>query len=339
MQFARLFPDCAALHPGYVAIQQALGRSTMKCLLAAALVFASALPADAADQVKLVVPFAAGGPVDLVARTIATELPARLNAEVIIENRGGGGGVIGTEMVAKSAPDGRTLLQASLGSHVLSAALRPQLNYDPIKSFTPLVFVGVVPSLLVVSAQSKIGSLADLLAEAKRKALSYGSAGPGTTMNIAAELFNSITGIKTTHVPYRGAGPALNDLLGGHLDIIIADTPVLLPLVNTNTVRPLALFAAERSPLIPDVATTAQLGYPEIVMENWYGVLGPAGLTPSVRATLEKAILEVLASPDVKERFAAGGLQGARGSEGFKMPLASDVAYSGPAVKKLRINA
>jgi tripartite-type tricarboxylate transporter receptor subunit TctC len=241
--------------------------------------------------------------------------------------------------VAKAAPDGRTLLQASLGSHVLSAALRPQLGYDPIKSFTPLAFVGVVPSLLVVSAQSKIASLADLLAEAKYKTLSYGSAGPGTTMNIAAELFNAVTGIKTTNVPYRGAGPALNDLLGGHLDLIIADTPVLLPLVNTNAVRPLALFAAERSPLIPDVATTAQLGYPEIVMENWYGVLAPAGLAPSRQAALEKAILEVLASPDVKERLAAGGLQGSRDSEGFKMRLASDVAYWGPAVRKLGISA
>jgi tripartite-type tricarboxylate transporter receptor subunit TctC len=311
----------------------------MRRLLAAAILFASALPAVAADQIRLVVPFAAGGPVDLVARTIANELPARLNAEVIIENRGGAGGIIGTELVAKSAPDGKTLLQASLGSHVLSAALRPQLGYDPIKSFTPIVFVGVVPSLLVVGAQSKIESLGDLLAEAKRRPMSYGSAGPGTTMNIAAELFNAVTGIKTTHVPYRGAGPALNDLLGGHLDIIIADTPVLLPLVNTNTVRPLALFASERSPLLPNVATTAQLGYPQVVMENWYGVLAPAGLAPAMRATLEKAILEVLASPTAKERLAAGGLQGARDSEGFRARLASDVAYWGPEVKRLGITA
>jgi tripartite-type tricarboxylate transporter receptor subunit TctC len=311
----------------------------MKRRLAAGFLFASALPAVAADQIKLVVPFAAGGPVDLIARTIASGLPVRLNAEVVIENRGGAGGVIGTELVAKAAPDGRTLLQASLGSHVLSAALRSQLSYDPIKSFTPIVFVGVVPSLLVVSAQSKIDSLSDLLAEAKRKAMSYGSAGPGTTMNIAGELFGSITGIKTTHVPYRGAGPALNDLLGGHLDMIIADTPVLLPLVNTNAVHPLALFAAERSPLIPNVPTTAQLGYPEVVMENWYGVLAPAGLAPAMRATLERAILDVLASPDVKERLAAGGLQGARDSEGFRTRLASDVAYWGPAVKKLGISA
>jgi tripartite-type tricarboxylate transporter receptor subunit TctC len=313
----------------------------MKRLLAALFLCASASapPAVAADQIRLVVPFAAGGPVDLVARTIATELPARLNADVIIENRGGAGGIIGTELVAKSAPDGRTLLQASLGSHVLSAALRPQLSYDPIKSFTPIVFVGVVPSLLVVGVQSKITSLVELLAEAKRKPMSYGSAGSGTTMNIAGELFNSITGIKTTHIPYRGAGPALNDLLGGHLDIIIADTPVLLPLVNSNAVRPLALFATERSPLLPNLATTAQLGYPEVVMENWYGVLAPAGLAPLVQAALEKAILEVLASPAVKERFAAGGLQGERDSEGFKARLASDVAYWGPEVKRLAISA
>jgi tripartite-type tricarboxylate transporter receptor subunit TctC len=317
---------------------QAAGRLAMKRRLVAILLFASGLPATAADQIRLVVPFAAGGPVDLVARTIAGGLPSRLNAEVIIENRGGAGGVIGTELVAKVAPDGRTLLQASLGSHVLSAALRPQLNYDPIKSFTPIAFVGVVPTLLVVSTQSKINSLPELLAEARRKTMSYGSAGPGTTMNIAGELFASVTGIKTTHVPYRGAGPALNDLLGGHLDLIFADTPVLLPLVNSNAVRPLALFAAARSPLIPDVATTGQLGYPEVVMENWYGILAPAGLAPSMQATLEKAILDVLASPDVMERFAAGGLQGARDSAGFRVRLANDVAYWGPAVKKLGIS-
>jgi tripartite-type tricarboxylate transporter receptor subunit TctC len=158
-------------------------------------------------------------------------------------------------------------------------------------------------------------------------------------MNIAAELFNAITGIRTTHVPYRGAGPALNDLLGGHLDIIIADTPVLLPLVNINAVRPLALLAGERSPLLPNVATTAQLGYPQVVMENWYGVLAPAGLAPAMRATLEKAMLEVLASPTVRERFAAGGLQGERDSEGFRARLASDVTYWGPEVKGLGISA
>jgi tripartite-type tricarboxylate transporter receptor subunit TctC len=150
---------------------------------------------------------------------------------------------------------------------------------------------------------------------------------------------NATVGIKTTHVPYRGAGPALNDLLGGHLDLIVADTPVLLPLVNSHAVRPLALFAPQRSPLVPDVPTTAELGYPQIVMENWYGVFAPAGLPAPLRASLEKALLEVIAVPVVKERFDAGGLSAPMDGAGFATRLAADVAYWGPAVKKLGINA
>jgi tripartite-type tricarboxylate transporter receptor subunit TctC len=311
----------------------------MKRLLAVGLLtFALATPAGA-EQIRLVVPFAAGGPVDLIARTLAAELAPRLNAEVIVENRGGAGGVIGTELVAKSPPDGKTLLLASLGSHVLSAALRSQLGYDPVKSFVPIAYVGAVPSLLVVAAQSSAGSFAALIAQARAANLSYGSAGPGTTMNIAGELMNATVGIKTTHVPYRGAGPALNDLLGGHLDLIVADTPVLLPLVNSHAVRPLALFAPQRSPLVPEVPTTAELGYPQIVMENWYGVFAPAGLPASLRANLEKALLDVIAAPVIKERFDAGGLSAPMDGAGFAARLAADVAYWGPAVKKLGINA
>jgi tripartite-type tricarboxylate transporter receptor subunit TctC len=311
----------------------------MKRLLAVGLLaFALSTPGSA-EQIKLVVPFAAGGPVDLIARTLTAELPQRLNAEVIVENRGGAGGVIGTELVAKSPPDGKTLLLASLGSHVLSATLRPQLGYDPVKSFVPIVYVGAVPSLLVVRAQSNITSLAALIAQAGRANLSYGSAGPGTTMNIAAELMNASVGIKTTHVPYRGAGPALNDFLGGHLDLMVADTTVLLPLVDSHAVRALALFAAARSPLLPDVPTTAELGYPQIVMENWYGVLAPAGLPAPLRTNLEKALLDVIATPVVKERFDAGGLSAPMDGAGFGARLASDIAYWGPAVKKLGINA
>jgi tripartite-type tricarboxylate transporter receptor subunit TctC len=311
----------------------------MKRLLAVGLLaFALATPTGA-EQVRLVVPFAAGGPVDLIARTLTAEMPQRLNAEVIVENRGGAGGVIGTELVAKSQPDGKTLLLASLGSHVLSTALRPQLGYDPVKSFVPVVYVGAVPSLLVVRAQSNITSLAALIAQAGRANLSYGSAGPGTSMNIAAELMNASVGIRTTHVPYRGAGPALNDFLGGHLDLMVADTTVLLPLVDSHTVRPLALFGPARSPLLPDVPTTAELGYPQIVMENWYGVFAPAALPAPVRANLEKALLDVIAAPVVKERFDAVGLSAPMDGAGFAARLAGDIAYWGPAVRKLGINA
>jgi tripartite-type tricarboxylate transporter receptor subunit TctC len=310
----------------------------MKRLFAIVLLFASALPGTAADQIRLVVPFAAGGPVDLVARTIASALPARLNADVIVENRGGAGGMLGTEVVAKSPADGRTLLQASLGSHVLSAALHAQPGYDPIKSFTPIVFVGLVPSVLVVNAQSGISSFAELLVTARRGTLSYGSAGPGSSTHIAGAIFTAMAGVQTTHIPYRGAGPALNDLLGGHLDLIVGDTPALLPQIATHTVRPLALFAAERSALLPDLSTTAELGFPGMVLENWYGIFAPAGLPPALRATLETAILDVLASPAVKARLAAGGLQGTRDGEGLRQRLANDVAYWGPELKRLGIS-
>src|SRR5260370_5332237 len=165
------------------------GRCIVNRWLTAGLLLASVFPAAAADQIKLVVPFAAGGPVDLIARTIAGGLPAKLGADVIIENRGGAGGVIGTELDAKAAPHGPTLLQASHRSHVLSAPLRAQLPYRPIKSFTPIVFVGVVPSLLVVSAQAKIDSLPGLLPAANPNALTYVSPAPAPTLNTAPHLF------------------------------------------------------------------------------------------------------------------------------------------------------
>jgi tripartite-type tricarboxylate transporter receptor subunit TctC len=195
-----------------------------------------------------------------------------------------------------------------------------------------------VPSLIVVNKQLGVSTMAELIAKAREQKLSYGSAGPGTTMNIAGELMNATVGIKTTHVPYRGAGPALNDFLGGHLDLMVADTTVLLPLVDSRSVRPLALFAPQRSPLLPDVPTTAELGYPQVVMENWYGVLAPAGLPAPLRAGLEKALLDVIAAPAVKERFDAGGLTAPIGGTGFAAHLAADVAYWGPAVKKLGIS-
>jgi len=313
----------------------------MKRLLSAVLFAASlsAVPAIGAEQIKLVVPFAAGGPVDLVARTIAVELGPRLGADLIVDNRGGAGGVIGTEFAAKSPPDGRTLLMASLGSHVLAAALRPQLAYDPIKSFVPIAHVGAVPLLLVVGTQSRIASLSELIAAAKRTTMSYGSAGPGSAMHIAAEVFNGAAGVKTTHVPYRGAGPAMADLLGGHVDFIVADAPVLVPMVNSHAMRALALFARERSPLVPDIPTAGELGYPDMVMENWYGVLAPTGMAAPLRATIEKAVLDVLTIPVVKERLAQGGLQGGSGGEAFAARLAADVAYWGPTVKRLGITA
>ena len=245
---------------------------------------------------------------------------------MIVDDRGGAGGAIGSEFVARAAPDGNTVLLASLGSQVLSPILKPPTAYDPVKSFEPVMLVGAVPSLLVVSQQLGVTSMKDLLAKAKQQKLTYGSAGPGTTMNIAVEMLNAAAGVKITHVPYRGAAPALNDLLGGHVDMLNADLPVLLPLVKAGSVKAVALFAAERSPLLPDLPTTKELGLPSVVMENWYGIFLPAGTPPPVRDKLEKALFAVIAMPSVKQRFADNGMHGTLGHAAFAARLSQEFA-------------
>lgn len=313
----------------------------MHKLLAALAVLVLACPAGAqAQTVKVVVPFAAGGPVDMLARLLAADMQTRLKTDMVVENRGGGGGVIATEQVARAPADGKTLLFASSGSHVISAALRAgQLSYDPVKSFTPIAFAGAVPMLVVVPADSPIKSLADLIAKAKTEKLSYGSAGAGSTMHIIGEVINTEAGIKTTHVPYKGLGPALNDLMGGHIQLLSADLPVLQPLVSGGKLRALALFATERSPLLPDVPTSKELGYPGMLMGNWYAMLAPAGIPADSKAALEKAMLEAMKSPAVSARLAAGGVTGQLDSKGFGDKLTKDVAFWGPQIKKLGITA
>ena len=304
------------------------------CCCAASLLLATP---GLADTVKIVVPFAAGGPVDQLARILAAELGGQLGSDVIVDDRGGAGGAIGSELVARAAPDGTTVLLASLGSQVLSPILKPPTAYDPVKSFEPVMLVGAVPSLLVVSQQLGVTTMKDLLAKAKAQKLTYGSAGPGTTMNIAVEMLNAAAGVKITHVPYRGAAPALNDLLGGHVDMLNADLPVLLPLVKAGSVKPVALFAAERSTLLPDLPTTKELGLPSVVMENWYGIFLPAGTPAPVRDKLEKALFAVIAMPSVKQRFADNGMHGTLGHDAFAARLTQEFATWPQTINQLGI--
>ena len=308
----------------------------MKALICAAALGLSA-PAMA-DTVKIVVPFAAGGPVDQWARVLAHGLGPLLKADVIVDDKGGAGGAIGSETVARATPDGKTMLLASLGSQVISPTLRPPSGYDPVKSFEPVMLVGSVSTLLVIGPKSGATNLKDLIAKAKGgQAMTYGSAGPGTTMNIAGELFNAAAGLKIAHVPYRGAAPALSDLMGGQIDMLNADFPVLLPLVKAGKVKAVVLFGPERSPLLPDVPTTVELGLPDVVMENWYGVFLPAGTPDAVRDKLEKALFEVVVQPDVKERFAAQGMHGTLDSAAFKARLDKEFPYWYAMLKKLDI--
>jgi len=291
----------------------------------------------AAETVKIVVPFAAGGPVDQLARILAAELGPKLGADVIVDDRGGAGGAVGCELVARAVPDGSTILLASLGAYVLAPILKPPTAYNPVTSFEPVMRVGAVPSLLVVNKDFGTATMPDLIAKAKQQKLTYGSAGPGTTMNIALEMLNVAADVKINHVPYRGAAPAINDLLGGHVDMLNADLPVLLPLVKAGSVKALALFAPERSPLLPDLPTTKELGLPSVVMENWYGVFLPAGTPPQMRDKLEQALFAVIATPSIKQRFAENGMHGTLGHEAFAASLTQEFAAWPDTIKQLGI--
>jgi len=310
-----------------------LGSLAGLCCAASLLLVAPAF----AETVKIVVPFAAGGPVDQVARILAPELGPKLGADVIVDDRGGAGGAIAAEFVARAAPDGDTMLLVSLGAGVLGPILKPPAAYDPVKSFEPVMRIGAVPSLLVVNQQLGVATLKELIAKAKQEKLTYGSAGPGTTMNIAVEMLNAAAGVKITHVPYRGAAPAITDLLGGHVDMLNADLPVLLPLVQAGKVKALALFAPERSALIPDLPTTKELGLPSVVMENWYGVWLPAGTPPHIRDRLEQALFAVVAIPSIKERFAGNGMHDTLGHEAFAALLKQEFADWPATIQKLGI--
>jgi len=298
-----------------------------------------AAPVRAADTIRIIVPFAAGGPADMLARLLAQELQGSLGATLVVDNRGGAGGILGTDLAARAAPDGRTLLVATLGSQLISAALQPHPGYDPIKSFEPIALIGSSPALLVVGPSIAANSLKELIEIGKTRKLTYASSGPGTTMHISGELLNAGGGIKATHVPYRGAAPGLVDVIAGHVDIMIADPPVLLPHVANKSVRPLALFGSARTPLLPEIATARELGFPDMIMENWYGVLVPAGVPSELIARLETAVLAALQTPVSKERLATGNLGGTLGREAFKAKLDKDNAYWEPAVKRLGITA
>jgi len=298
----------------------------------------STAPAGA-ETIKVVVPFAAGGPVDQWARIVTADLGARLGADVIVDDRSGAGGAIAAEYVAHSAPDGTTLLFGSLGSCVLSPILKPPSSYDAAKDLIPVMRIGAVPSLLIVNNELGVSTMAELLAKAKQQKLTYGSAGPGTTMNIAVEMLNAAAGVKITHVPYRGAAPAISDLLGNHVDMLNADLPVLMPLAKAGKVKAIALFAPERTPLMPDLPTTKEAGFSGVIMENWYGILAPAGTPAAIRDRLEKALLASVATAAVQQRIAENGLHDTLDHAAFAALLKQEFAEWPGEIKKLGISS
>jgi tripartite-type tricarboxylate transporter receptor subunit TctC len=258
--------------------------------------------------IRLIVPFPAGGPNDIIARVIGQRMSELFKQTVVIDNRGGQGGVLGTDAVAKAAPDGYTIAISSAGALTISPSME-KVAYDTLQDLVPVTLVATVPEMLVVAPNLPTQDMAGLIALAKSKPgqLNFASSGPGSLPHLAGELFHLTAGIDIVHVPYRGAAPAVNDLIGQQVQMAFLDLPVLLPQVKAGTLRPIAVGSDVRAPTAPDVPTTAEAGYPALRIENWYGMVAPKGTPDAIIATLNRVAREAMADPSVKEKLAAQG--------------------------------
>ena len=272
-----------------------------------ALAFSSAAIADAypTKPIRLIIPFAVGGSTDNLGRVLAARLSEKLGQQVVADNRPGAGGNIGTDLVAKAPADGYTLLFATEGTLGINPSLYKKLPFDPEKDFTPIAQFASVPNILVVNPKVQAKTVQELAAYAKSKpaSLNMGSAGNGTTNHLSGELFQSMTGASFTHVPYKGSGPAMADLLADQIQLMFDNLPGSLPHVKAGSLRALAVTSAKRSPLLPDVPTMAEAGVPGYDVEVWFGVAAPKGLPAQTLATLSKAITEISQEPATIEKI------------------------------------
>jgi len=278
----------------------------LSLLLSPALAAAQDFPTK---PIKMIVPFPPGGPNDIIARVVGQRMTELTKQPIIIENRSGQAGVLGTDAVAKAAPDGYTIGIVSASALVINPFME-RVPYDVVKDIAPVTLTVTVPEMLVVASNVPAGNMAELIALAKAQPgkLNFASAGIGGLPHLAGELFKLTAKIDIVHVPYRGAAPAINDLLGQQVEMTFLDLPVILPQIKAGTLRPIALGARTRSPLAPDVPTTAEVGMPDLLIENWYGMIAPARTPEKIVATLNRLANEAMADPGVKEKLADQGL-------------------------------
>jgi tripartite-type tricarboxylate transporter receptor subunit TctC len=287
----------------------------MRNLLRLAVAVAVLAPALAGAQefpvkpIKLIVPFPPGGPNDIIARAVGQRMSEIAGQPVTIDNRGGAAGVLGTDAVAKAEGDGYTIAITSAGALAISASLQEKLPYDSTKDLKAVTLVAKVPEMLVVATSVPANSMRELVALAKAKPgqLNFASTGPGSMPHLAGELFRLSAKIDIVHVPYRGAAPVMNDLLGQQVQMVFLDLPILLPQVQAGTIKPIAIGAPERAELAKDVPTTAEVGFPQILAENWYGMVAPAATPPAIVARLNQIAVEAMHDPAVKEKLASQG--------------------------------
>jgi tripartite-type tricarboxylate transporter receptor subunit TctC len=260
--------------------------------------------------IRLIVPFPAGGPNDIIARVVGQRMSEIIKQPVLIDNRGGQGGVLGTDALTKAAPDGYTIAISSAGALAISPSME-KVAYDPRKDLQPITLVAKVPEMLVVATDVPAKDMKELVALAKAQPgkLNFASSGPGSLPHLAGELLKLTAKIDIVHVPYRGAAPAVSDLLGQQVQMVFLDLPVILPQIKAGTLRAIAVGSPERAPTAMEVPTTAEAGMPELKIENWYGMVAPAATPPAIVATLNRVAVEAMRDPSVKEKLASQGAE------------------------------
>ena len=261
--------------------------------------------------IRVLIPFTAGSAADIIARAMEPTLRDKLGQSLVIDNRGGAGGNIAAELTAKSAPDGYTLMMATIGTHAINYSLYSKLPFHPIRDFTPIALVGESPNALVINPRVPANSIKELVALAKARPgqLNYGSSGAGTTVHLSAELFSSMTGIKMVHVPFKGATEVLTALLGGQVDVLFASLSSSISLIKSGRLKAFAVTGAHRSPSIPELPTMSEAALPGYAAAAWFGVVGPAGVPQPIVATLNTVTLAALNTQEVKDRLFASGVE------------------------------
>ena len=280
---------------------------------AAALLHAGTASAQAwpSKPIRLMVPFPPGGSTDIVSRIVAQKLSERLGQPIVIENRGGGGGTIGTAVVARSAPDGYNLTVASTSTHVVAPGVYAKLDYDPVKDFAPIGLMAVSPYLLVVNPAVQAKTLKELIALAKAQPgkLNYASAGIGSTTHLAMEMLKSVSNTYMLHIPYSGNGPAGTAVVSGQVEILFGSLPALLSQAKSGRVRALAVGTPKRSPSLPDVPTVAESGYPGFDASLWLALMAPAGTPPAIVDRVNKEIVALIAVPEMRTALDKAGAE------------------------------
>ena len=285
--------------------------------------------------IRLIVTVPPGGAADFIARLIGAKLGDALGQPVLVENRGGAGGTIAADVVAKAAPDGLTLLQNSITTHGVGPHLYSKLPYDPVKDFSAVSGLALLPLIMAVNAELPAKTLEDVVALAKKENLNFASSGNGGAPHMAAELFKSVTGAPITHVPYKGSGPAVADLVGGRVQIMLDAAPSLIAHVRAGKLRVLAAASTERNRLLPEVPTFAELGHPRVAVSLWYGLLAPAATPVPILARLNAEVTKILQSADVRERLAAQGAEPMPGTpQAFASFMQEEMAKWAPVVKQ-----